>query len=77
MNETKTFEVWNEGYAATGEHGTAQYLGRFEAENFQKACMRAMKELDWDINTYYDVVKNSFWGCRFFDNEVDARKSFG
>jgi hypothetical protein len=71
------FEIWNEGYAASGGSGKAQYLGSFEADTFQEACMKAMKELEWDIDTYYDPAKNSFWDCRFYNNEVDARKSFG
>jgi hypothetical protein len=72
----KIFEVWNEGYAATGQQEKAQCLGTFEAETFQEACKNALIELKWDMS-YYDEEDNSFWACRFFDNEKDARKSFG
>lgn len=77
------YEIWNEGYTATGESGGAQQLTRengdnlFEGETFKEACKNALIELDWDMDRYYDEERNTFWACRFFDNETDARKSFG
>lgn len=77
----KQWEVWLEGYAATGESSTAQKLtsllhDRWQGETFQDAVRLALGVLTWDMK-YYDEKKNAFWGCRFFDNETDARKSFG
>lgn len=39
------FDVWSEGYAATGEHGTAMChrLG-VEAGNFQDACDQVFRQ---------------------------------
>ena len=87
------FEVWIEGYAATGENSPARRLlkdgetvTQWEGISFQQACVKALNELNWDMlytgaqgcgSSYYDIGNNSYWGCRFFDNEVDARKSFG
>lgn len=71
-----TFEIWIEGYAATGEHGIAQHLGTYQGETFPEACQAAMKDKEWDME-YYNPANNSYWACRFYDNEPDARKSFG
>lgn len=80
------YEVWSEGYRATGQSATAFKLinpkgdGTWEAETFSDACILAMKSSGYsyqDIDKFYNPVKNSFWGCRFFDNEKDAKRSFG
>lgn len=77
------FNLWVEGYAATGEHGTAKLLGTVEAESFNEAVLKWNSEnntdgrkwgnLGYDLN--YD--RHSLWGCRIYDNERDARKAFG
>lgn len=78
----KKFEVWVEGYACTGESGTAQRIARkgentiWEGRSFQEACENALKTLDWDMD-YYNTEVNTYWGCSFFDNESEARKLFG
>jgi hypothetical protein len=72
----KTFDLWMEGYRATGDHGTAQYLGKVEAKTFQEACDVFCKERmaePW----LYDATRRTYWGCQIFDNEADARKRFG
>lgn len=76
MDEIKEFEVWLEGYAATGERGTAQYLGKQKATSFKEACIQALIDKDWDLSIY-DENTNSYWACKFYDNEEEARKSFG
>ena len=76
------YQVWSEGYAATGEGGTAQRLTiknedtLWEGETFQEACENALRTLKWDMS-YYNKERNTYWACGFFDNEADARKSFG
>lgn len=72
----KKFYVWIEGFAATGESQTAQFLGSFEGETFINACKKAMVEKEWDMSCY-DENKNTYWACQFFDNEKEARASFG
>lgn len=77
---TKTYEIWMEGYAATGESGTARYVDSIKAESFKDACVKFSKtkegiEEQWD--EYFDSQDLSYWGCRLFDNEMDARKAFG
>lgn len=70
------FEVWIEGYACTGNSGTAEFLSIEEADSFSEACKKALIRNGWDMS-YYDEERNQYWGCRFFDNEIEARKSFG
>lgn len=76
------YEVWNEGFATSGESGNAQRLTiegedtLWEGETFIDACKNALKTLGWDMS-YYDEKGNRYWGCDFYDNETDARKFFG
>ena len=77
MSEYKSYEVWLEGYAATGQFGTAQYLGAFTATSFVEACTKAMDHNHMDTRYFQLGTHPSYWGCRFYDNESDARRSFG
>lgn len=73
------YEIWMEGYAATGESGTAQKLGEFEAESFDDAVELLLR--NGDHKKYYrrsDITGNHLiWGCTLYDNEKDARRYFG
>ena len=82
------YTVWVEGYVATGESGRANCLGTIEAENFVEAArelnrqnfLPAYKGDPHTADDYFSVGKDGIpriWGCRCFDNEADARKSFG
>lgn len=77
------FNIWSEGYAATGESGTATKFanekrldGKWAGRNFKEACQVAMKIID-PTNRFYNVKTNSYWACSLFDNRSDASKSFG
>jgi hypothetical protein len=75
----KTYEIWVEGYACTGQSATASLVGSSEGRTFREACLAyavSKKHEDGFIN-YFNPVDCSYWGCRWFDNETDARKSFG
>ena len=70
-----TFNIWCEGYLATGTEGIpakAVFIGTIEAETFQQACDKRFSG-----NQYYDADRRTYFGCRLFDNEQDARKTFG
>ena len=71
-------EVWMEGYRATGDSARAKLHGTYKAENLEQAVRQwvtegrgdaRMRHMNWEALT--------FWGCRFFDNEADARETFG
>lgn len=79
------YNIWSEGYLATGMEGIpakAQLLAsNVEGDNFVDAVYKwyqsepdALREYG---NLYIDKGIASIWGCRLYDNEEDARKSFG
>lgn len=76
----KKYEVWMEGYQATGQHCPHKFVGEIEAESFKEACSIAVKELckasscPEDFDRYYDEESCSFWGLRCFDNEKDSMR---
>ena len=69
------FEIWIEGYAATGESGIAQKFGEAEGKDLADAVRNFFKGRD-DAK-YLNKSYTTYWGCRIFDNEADARKVFG
>lgn len=82
------YTVWVEGYMATCEHGTAHCLGTIDAENFIEAArelwrknfIKAYSNDESTADDYFSINKKGIpciWGCKCFDNEADARKSFG
>lgn len=75
------FEVWLEGYWATGMEdfpAPARKLGEVEAETFRDACVAICSPPEWqEHNGDFDVKRLTVWNCRLFDNEADARRSFG
>lgn len=78
---SKEYEIWSEGYLCTGMEGVpakADFHGRFEGETFQDACDKWAETLkDEYSRSCYDRDRLVYWGCKLFDNEDDARKSFG
>lgn len=91
--ELKEYEVWMEGYAATGESSNATLLGKVFARNFAQACDIVMckTHLEWieEVNNPnykeycpprtwdYSPHELSVWGCRLYWSEKLARKTFG
>ncbi len=72
------YDIWAEGYACTGERAGASCLGHSKGTSFLEAC-RNMAEINLDFKKYYDERNGApcHWGCRLFDNQADAIKSFG
>ena len=68
----KTYEVWSEGYSATGDRGVARLMGRVEAKSFKGACDKLFEN-----DSLFDPDRMTHWGCRLYDNEQDARRLFG
>jgi len=74
----KEYTVWEEGYLATGMEGVpapASCLGTFQARSFKEACYLAAFE--HDSLSLFDAKDLTIWGCRLFDNEQRARRSYG
>lgn len=70
------YQVWLEGFAATGQQQGAQFIGEVESESFNQAIEILLKQKEWDMS-YLNLHNRTYYGCRFFDNETDARKAFG
>lgn len=75
------YEIWMEGYLATGMEGQpkrAGCLGKVEAETFVEACDKLCSSTAFQkrYGTYHKE-SNSVWGCKLFNNEAEARRSFG
>jgi len=68
----ESFEVWCEGCKSSDGSSSAIFLGKFNAESFADACCQAVAD-----HRYLDKENMKYWGMRLFDNEADARKSFG
>lgn len=66
------YEIWSEGYRATGQSGTANFMGKAAGDNFKKACASFFKG-----DAYYSVHNNTYWACKLYDNKIDASRSFG
>lgn len=86
----RVFEIWMEGYAATGEHSPAQKVGEGLGNTFDEAVRDYMngtlnhgieenKRSGYTTEEAYNNRRSNWniWACMLFDNEKDARKSFG
>lgn len=102
----REYEIWSEGYAATGEHSPAHFHGKSFGNTFEEAIenfrhpediiaayngeviVKKGSPLSYEKTERYVEDKKSplgmklktvytTWACRYFDNEKDARKSFG
>lgn len=84
----KKFNVWLEGYHyidyVETERGIycdervckAKFLGRYKACDFAEACKKSVENHP-NFRKYYNPILNTFFGCKFFETEKEARKSFG
>lgn len=72
----KRWEIWSEGYSASGDAGTAVHHGSVKAATFKEACEQ-LADRDREFMRYYDAERLTYWGCRLFDNEGEARATFG
>jgi len=89
----RVYEIWMEGYAVTGDRGTAHMIGEAYGLTFDDAVRAYAKQnpsslIEYTANDTVSVngvyIPNNrkdtdwaIWGCGLFDNEADARKAFG
>lgn len=75
------FDIWVEGYCATGGSSTAQLMAsNVEGKTFRDAVLNWYNSNPEEIEKgwgSFNEKKLSFWGCRVFPTEEEARKSFG
>lgn len=72
----KKYEIWSEGYCASGDSAPATLLGVCGGDDFRDACIN-FANINEPFREEFDSKQMTCWGCRLFDNEADARKSFG
>lgn len=72
----KEYNIWSEGYIATGGSGKAYFHSKQEGLNFKDACKK-FAEKDKDFAKYFDEKRMTYWGCKLFADESLARESFG
>lgn len=72
----KTWDIWSEGYQCTGDRSGALLHGQAEGRTFKEACQRFAYRNPAFLR-YFDDKHMTYWGCRLFNNERDARKVFG
>lgn len=73
----RTWDLWVEGYEATGQRRGAKFCGKFKGASLKDAVIAYRDSLNPTAAAYISVDGMTEWGCRFFDNEADARKAFG
>ena len=70
-----TWEVWTEGYRVTGNKATAMFHGNYPGETFEEAVKKCVQEQE--MGDCFNEEHLTYWGCRFYDNGTDARRTFG
>jgi hypothetical protein len=76
QNQETRFEIWAEGYRASGDSAPAHLVGTSYGKSFKEAVERyADSDISFRMN--YDPDKMTHWGCNLFDNETDAKKVYG
>ena len=74
---SKKFDIWSEGYVCTGQSSKAVLHGSVYADTFKEAVAIHVNGLSAEPRSYFNLEAGTHWGCRLYDNEKDARKSFG
>lgn len=72
----KRFEIWSEGFHVMEGRSGAHFMGHAFGKGFRDACIRFMANDD-KHKEHFNEENLTYWGCRLFDNEKDARVSFG
>lgn len=76
-----TFDIWLEGYAATGESGQAHRVAQgIKAASLTDVVAQHVKGLPEHERKLWVCRENgtwTSWGCRAYDNEEQARRTFG
>lgn len=70
------YDIWSEGFVATGQSSGAIHHGTAEGKTLKEACIN-LADQNKEFKEYFNEERMTYWGCKLFDNSVDARKSFG
>lgn len=70
----KQFEIWSEGYSATGGSSGPIYFGKSHGQTFREACDNFAKS-NPAFARYYDSDRLTHWACRLYDSMDNALMS--
>ena len=76
LPELPRFTIWCEGYKNDKKQGTAYRVGSLLAKDFPTACA-SWARYHPAFGRNYNPKRNTYWGCRLFPTEAEARKSHG
>jgi hypothetical protein len=66
------YNIWSEGYSATGEKGGEFYHGSVEANSLREACHLLFSK-GLKHSYFYNPERLTYWGCRLYHkNELVA-----
>ena len=78
--EERIYNVWAEGYLVSGMEGVPSgpsFLGSVMAKSFEESVQKLsdIKDEDGAGRNDYDVKRLTYWGCKLFESESEARVS--
>lgn len=76
-DELQTFNIFIEGYAITGQNGTAKFIGAASGFTFEQACEAFSRTPTASGYGSFSKSPPAFWGCRLFNTLQEAQQSFG
>ena len=65
------FEIWSEGYSATGESSGPIYFGKSFGRTFREACDNFAKS-NPEFARNYDPDRLTHWACRLYSSKDSA-----
>ena len=71
--EKRLWDIWVEG---SDRATPASFVGTAEGNTFSAAC-HAWYRKNPEQAKFFSLDRLTYWGCRLYDNEADARKAFG
>jgi hypothetical protein len=73
---SQRWDIWCEGYAATGERGYAHCMAHdVPGETFADAVARFREHAE--DGHLVDLQHLTYWGCRLYNNRIDAQRRYG
>lgn len=76
---SKLYDIYMEGFHAQGNApARADYVGFANGETFTEACATYYRTQGTEEDKrFYDVERNTYYGCRLFETMTEAQRSFG
>lgn len=69
----KEFEIWSEGYNATGESGGPSFIGKSWGVSFSDACDNYARR-NPEFHSNYDPENLTHWACCLHPSKESAIK---